>query len=203
MSFLIYEKNNSICEELCDEIICKFESENDKSDGKTIGGVQKNVKDTTDFVIPTNCNSWENIHKFLLKELTRNLETYCDNYICFEIDNNNSKNNNSKYKPINKNNIIFHKFMVQRYIKNKGKYVYHNDSYIDLENNQYRVITYLWYLNTVEEGGETEFWGNYRIKPEKGKLILFPSSWTFSHCGKTPVSSNKYIITGWIYQKIN
>ena len=61
------------------------------------------------------------------------------------------------------------------------------------------LLTFLFYLNTLEEGGHTEFWGNYKIKPETGKLLLFPASWTFPHCGKTPISDNKYIITGWIY----
>jgi Rps23 Pro-64 3,4-dihydroxylase Tpa1-like proline 4-hydroxylase len=42
--------------------------------------------------------------------------------------------------------------MVQRYIKNEGRYVYHDDSNINFDKKEYRVITYLWYLNTVEEG---------------------------------------------------
>ena len=63
-----------------------------------------------------------------------------------------------------------------------------------------RIITFLWYLNTVEEGGETEFFnGRISIKPEKGKLLLFPSTWTYIHRGNMPISNDKYILTGWIY----
>jgi len=57
----------------------------------------------------------------------------------------------------------------------------------------------LWYLNDVECGGETEFFGNYTIKPEAGKLVFFPSEWFFPHSGKKPVSNNKYVIAGWLY----
>jgi hypothetical protein len=63
-----------------------------------------------------------------------------------------------------------------------------------------RIITYLWYLNDVEEGGETDFPDiNIKVKPETGKLVLFPATWDFPHCGKMPISSNKYIVTGWLY----
>ena len=64
-------------------------------------------------------------------------------------------------------------------------------------------LTYIWYLNDVIEGGETEFFGNYKIKPEVGKLVLFPACWSFPHCGLMPISSNKYIITGWLYLSFN
>ena len=70
---------------------------------------------------------------------------------------------------------------------------------INYENKSYRAITYLWYLNDVEEGGETVFFGDYKIKPRTGTLIFFPASWCYPHTGKMPISSNKYIITGWLY----
>jgi hypothetical protein len=89
--------------------------------------------------------------------------------------------------------------MIQKYDKSSGKYVYHDDFVTEPIHNRYRVITYIWYLNTVEEGGHTEFFGSHLIKPEEGKLLLFPSSWTFPHCGKVPISHDKYIITGWFY----
>jgi hypothetical protein len=57
----------------------------------------------------------------------------------------------------------------------------------------------MWYLNDVHEGGETEFFGSYLIKAEIGKMIIFPSDWMFPHCGKTPISNDKYVLTGWLY----
>ena len=87
--------------------------------------------------------------------------------------------------------------MIQKYDKKKGKYIYHNDFTND--NNSHREITFLWYLNTVEEGGNTVFWENYNVQPKEGKLIFFPSFWCYPHTGKVPISSDKYIITGWLY----
>jgi hypothetical protein len=91
--------------------------------------------------------------------------------------------------------------MLQKYNKCKGRYVYHNDFTNEPEKNRYRVITFIWYLNDVTDGGETEFFGGkINIKPEKGKLVLFPASWAFPHRGKMPISNDKYIITNWFYK---
>ena len=67
---------------------------------------------------------------------------------------------------------------------------------------KYRLINFIWYLNDVEEGGETEFFGNYRIKPTQGKIVFFPSEWFYPHQGKTPLSNNKYILTGWLHTDV-
>jgi hypothetical protein len=113
------------------------------------------------------------------------------------------KNYNISFKILHSKFLQYDEFMIQKYNKLDGKYIYHNDSFVDFNKTRYRVFTYLWYLNTVTEGGETEFWGSYKIKPEAGKLILFPACWTFPHTGKMPISNDKYIITGWIYVNEN
>ena len=95
--------------------------------------------------------------------------------------------------------IVINSLMIQRYRKLQGKYIYHTDNMIELSNKKTRMITFLFYLNDVSEGGETELFGDVRIKPEAGKLLLFPACWTFPHCGRMPISHDKYIITGWIY----
>lgn len=62
-----------------------------------------------------------------------------------------------------------------------------------------RIGVYILYLNDVEEGGETEFlYLSKRISPKKGRLIIFPPNYPWTHRGNPPLSGNKYIMTGWI-----
>jgi len=199
----IYLNKNSISHELCDDLIKLFEEETDsKYEGVTQAGLNKDIKDTTDFVIPKINEKWSKIHDFLEKELKTNLKKYyiqLNKYDEKSGYSNNGQKSSKKYKMLNYEKFEAANFMMQRYIKNTGRYIYHDDFAIEYNNSRRRIVTYLWYLNDVEEGGETEFWGNYKIKPEKGKLLLFPACWTFPHCGKMPLSNNKYIITGWVY----
>ena len=66
-----------------------------------------------------------------------------------------------------------------------------------------RKLVWTLYLNDVEEGGETEFLHqSLRVKPEKGKLAIFPASFTHMHRGNPPLSNTKYIATGWINHDI-
>ena len=185
----IYENSVSIPDELCDNIIELFDLQENKGPGSTYGGIQKHIKDTTDFNIPRyNSEKWNKIWDFLLKELHKNLKLYHKKLI-------------DDYKVYNilTENVIIDNFMVQHYKKGVGKYTYHNDGQTNYGLHTRRIITYIWYLNDVDEGGETEFFREYRITPQKGKIVLFPANWCYPHCGKLPISSDKYIITGWIY----
>ncbi|MGD2137773.1 MAG: 2OG-Fe(II) oxygenase, partial [Gammaproteobacteria bacterium] len=59
----------------------------------------------------------------------------------------------------------------------------------------------LLYLNSVAEGGETLFFHqNVAVKPEAGKLVIFPAGFTHVHKGQRPISNDKYIINGWIVE---
>lgn len=189
MNKFIYEQKYVLSDELCDMIIKYYHISNETYDGVTHSGLDKSIKDTKDMIIPndpSNESHWRYINDKLYESLYSNLLIYLKN-IKPEED----------YKIFPTNRLTEGLFMIQKYQKNKGKYIYHNDS--SFESTKYRVITYIWYLNDVEEGGETEFCGEYRVKPEKGKLVLFPATWTFPHCGKMPISHDKYIITGWLY----
>ena len=60
------------------------------------------------------------------------------------------------------------------------------------------------YLNTIEEGGETEFlYINKRIKAEKGRLIIFPAALTHTHRGNPPIEQHKYIVSTWAVSQDN
>lgn len=61
------------------------------------------------------------------------------------------------------------------------------------------MLSYILYLNDVEEGGETEFlYYGKRIKPTAGTLLLWPAGFTHVHRGNPPLSGEKYILTGWV-----
>ena len=203
MEKYIYINKKSLSPEVCCDLIELFENEERKYDGVTHGGVQKNIKDTKDFIIPENEPKWYKYYQLFHNELTRNLQLYLNKLNKNDSFKNENQNTTSVYKYFENTTISQSIFMIQRYIMNEGRYVYHNDFSIDLKNKKNRVITYLWYLNDVLEGGETDFPDlNLKVKPETGKLVLFPATWDFPHCGKMPISSNKYIVTGWLYMDI-
>lgn len=65
--------------------------------------------------------------------------------------------------------------------------------------NRNRFLTWILYLNDIDEGGETEFIHlSERIKPKTGRLVIFPAGWTHAHRGNPPLSNTKYIATGWM-----
>ena len=194
MNDFIYS-HQSLSNEICDEIIELYNKEgNNINPGVVASGLNKLIKDTSDFVIPIDIDKescWYKINNILSDEMKINLDIY-------------SSEIKKKYdvELLTSNYVFESAFMIQKYEKNKGKYIYHDDFSINLNLKKYRVITFIWYLNDVIEGGETEFFGTYKITPKKGKLLFFPAGWLYPHCGKTPISSDKYIITGWLYVSI-
>jgi hypothetical protein len=193
----IFIDKTSLSKELCQEIIIKYENEDNKFIGKVKSGIRPEIKNTTDFSI-SNDDNWGRIYNCLLNELINKLQKY-KTKINKNTFFNGDSNNNYIFKLLDYNKFIIPYFNIQRYDANKGRYIYHDDFSVDIDIKSYRILTFIWYLNDVIEGGETELWGTFKIKPTAGKLFIFPAGWTFPHCGKMPISDNKYIITGWIY----
>lgn len=63
-----------------------------------------------------------------------------------------------------------------------------------------RVLVAIWYLNDVAgPGGTTDFYHqNLSIRPEAGRLVLFPPFWTHLHQNATLEAGVKYISTTWL-----
>lgn len=208
----IYINKTAVSPELCADIINLYYIDKGKYDGMTMGGVDKTVKNTTDLLLPSRHSShskelnytqddyskWEKIENCIQNELNRNVVKYIAEMNAKVIVE--GEHTKQPYNILSTEQLTTGDIMIQRYEKNIGRYIYHHDESINWSKRKHRVITYLFYLNTVEDGGETEFWGGeLRIKPEVGKLLLFPASWTYPHRGMMPLSSNKYIMTGWLY----
>lgn len=63
----------------------------------------------------------------------------------------------------------------------------------------HRVVFWLYYLNDVEVGGETEFYfQKLKMQPRKGTVIIAPAGFTHTHRGNIPLSGDKYITTSWL-----
>jgi len=63
-----------------------------------------------------------------------------------------------------------------------------------------RFLALLFYLNTVAEGGETEFMNlNVVIPPTAGSVMVFPPFWMYPHAGRTPRSSDKYVLGTYLH----
>ncbi len=61
-----------------------------------------------------------------------------------------------------------------------------------------RYMVFLWYLNDVAMGGETEFPAlNVAVQPKAGRLVMFPPYWMYQHQGKAPRSGDKYIFSSY------
>jgi len=74
-------------------------------------------------------------------------------------------------------------------------YHWHHDQFLIPPN--WKMFTYIIYLNDVEKdsGGTTEFSCGKIIQPKVGKIIFFPTTWTYYHRGKTLEKGVKYIAT--------
>ena len=206
MDKFIYIKENCISKYVCKEIIDKFENlEADTYEGCTAGGYNPHVKKTIDFNLPIPglkvyntelYNDWCGISKLLIGEIEKHIGIYIKNINEWINENDDKLYSVFPHHELNIESLLFHK-----YFANQGSFEYHSDNAIKYKEGLHRTVTYLFYLNDIDVGGETEIMKTIKIKPEAGKLLLFPACWTYPHKGCMPISNNKYIITGWIYIK--
>ena len=86
---------------------------------------------------------------------------------------------------------------VQKTKPGQGYHIWHADNSGMFTSCRVVVITL--YLNTIKEGGETEFlYQGVRVPPVEGTLVIFPAGWTHTHRGNPPLKETKYILTTWL-----
>ena len=177
---------NNLTKDFCDHVIKKFEKDSGKVPGISGAGLNIKIKDSTDLGITRGRKkyNWDEEDNIFYEALKSPLRNYIDNYVCpKDLDNS--------------IDIYDTGYQIQRTTPLQNGYVWHNDAHVI--DNSSRIVTYIWYLNTIDKEGTTEFTDGTQIKPEQGKLILFPSLWTHVHKGNPPKKINKYICTGWVW----
>ncbi len=88
---------------------------------------------------------------------------------------------------------------MKKYFKGSGDdFKYHAD--VGDYASARRFLVCFFYLNDVEEGGETVF-PDYEtsVEARKGRLAIFPPFWTHPHAGQPAISNDKYIIGTYLH----
>jgi len=178
--------DNALTSEECKFIIDEFEKSPDKDFGKIGGGehrrIDKSKKDSLDLLLYFDMES--PVTDSLLKPLLDTTEKYRKDYPCVDIID---------------AWAIAKQFNIQKYLPGQGFHSPHCETH---GRGCYRVLAWMYYLNTLTDGGETRFPGyDLNVKPIEGRLVIWPAYFTHIHYGLTSNTQTKYIATGWFIFK--
>jgi prolyl 4-hydroxylase len=140
-----------------------------------------------EYVITRNPNpQWREIERALIENMVRHLAEYATLPVAGML--------------ARKSPRAFEHLKLKKY-RVGGDDLHHFPLHVDVFDHRsaVRTVAFLWYLNTVEEGGETVFpvLGT-RVAARAGRLVIMPPYWMYEHAGEPPVSEDKYILTSYV-----
>jgi len=192
MENFILEIPNFLPEDFCQEIIECFEKSSKKSDGDYLSISFGKVIVRDKYSVQLCINQDENF-----KEIDKKLASYIKKLINdYEFHLFKNYFYNQKYHPLErvlKRDCYDVGYMIQK-IKSDATPEWHTDG----EPGFDWFIQSIVYLNTVNKGGRTFLVtkDSKGVKPETGKALVFPASWTFPHSGeKLGEGEEKYILS--------
>ena len=177
----IFEQHGALSANSCEMMIARFEAASEEQYPGRIGQQatqDREIKRSTDLVI-SGKEQWQDVDRLLFHSLGRALLAFRETFGFFH----------GPFKDMG--------YAIQR--TQPGEY-YH--WHIDGGSHEFanRQLVAVWYLNDVAgPGGSTDFmYQNINIRPEQGKLLLFPPFWTHEHRGAELHHGVKYIATTWV-----
>jgi hypothetical protein len=176
---LIKTYDGSLLPQTCKSLIDIFESNEDKHEF-----VDREKKPCfTQFNLTENSSLCKSLHDQLITKTRK----YRDEYYEF-VD-----------ERVFPDQHAFEQFRIKRYNPGGDERF---DTHVDVIDHPTarRFLSFMWYLNDVDEGGLTVF-DDLSVKPQTGKLIIFPPLWMFPHRGEPPVSNPKYILSTYLHYK--
>ena len=204
----------------CDAIRARFDASDKVVRGRTGQGVDVKKKDSYDLTIAQH-REWDDVNALLTRSVARHLCDYIDRYralVTGSLAPTLAHPETGAPTPLTLENFgelaasrieallqaLYRcgPINLQKYLRGSGGY-HHWHSEIYPQNAScetlHRVLLFQFYLNDVEEGGETEFlYQGRKVEARQGRLIVAPAGFTHTHKGHVPVSGDKYIATSWI-----
>lgn len=188
----INELNNFIAgfylddDQLIDDMLTYFDNlqEDQKWEGKTAGGVNKDKKNSIDSMLQGEVYTR---YQKALKECRVEYGKLYEVSECGAPE--------QLLEPVG----------IQRYYPPDGGYhIWHSERVTGSLPHALRHLVFMTYLNDIDDpddeyAGGTEFYHQkLKVKPEKGLTLIWGADWTFTHRGIPAPKHEKTIVTGWI-----
>ena len=182
MDQFIYE--STIPHDVCDGIV-DFYFNNDTYPPKrgNFGGDKKfdlEVKDSEDVCVALHYADFDDRIRNYLKCLNEELDEYF-----------------AKFDKAAMPCKISDKFNIQRYDPGGGYKIWHHER----THNKHAIrrhLVWMTYLTDNPEGGTDFLYQDQYIPAEKGKTIIWPAEWMYTHKSRIDTNNEKMIITGWL-----
>lgn len=173
--------DDTLSKEVCENAIRLFEKEEHEvwdRDGRPTFA-QFNI---TEHIEKGTHKDWDIIQSTLIQSAHDFIQRYMDECNCRE------------YFPMK---TSLEQFRIKRYNPDsEDQFKWHVD--VGDHESAKRMLVIFWYLNDVEEGGETEF-KHMKVTPKRGRMLVFPPTWTYPHAGLPAISNAKYIAGTYIH----
>ena len=178
----IYEIDNALPADVCDDMVARFEANPEQHHDGRIGqaeDIEQSIKRSTDLRI-SGRDDWQDVDRALFTSLGKVLNQLAVEFPFFAVN---------RFRDVG--------YQLQRTQQDEF-YHWHIDGGPG-EFSQ-RQLVVIWYLNDVQgPGGTTDFaLQEVSIKPQRGKMVLFPPFWTHIHRNATLEQGVKYIATTWV-----
>lgn len=191
----ILELKNIVPDNLCDEIIKLFESDTlHKCDETSKNGITTEPFSFIDGTLRCDIPEQKSISVKIETFMEEALVQYSNMCINRKIDVKMSSSQNTVLQSY----FNIAKFTLGRITKYTPGHYFNWHS--DVSTNDIRLLACIIYLNDVgdDDGGRTSFISGRSIKPEKGKILIFPSQLNYIHRGELLKNGVKYIVTSFL-----
>ena len=160
----------------CDELIA-YHAKGEQKQGMTSGGYKPDEKKSTDVLLEDGIA----LHMYFA-HLSEAVTAYKEQYPMCDM-----------YSPWS----VIEKINVQHYAPGEGFYGWHTERSSVRMPSAGRHLTFLTYLNDLDNGGTEFSHQNLVTKAVRGKTLVFPCDWTHTHRGQISRTQEKFIVTGW------
>lgn len=215
----IYCADEALPRTLCEQMIRQFDSRSHIASGQIGQGIDPTKKDSSDLCISEDAD-WTTYNQRLIDTTLDHLAKYIREYpflICGPLTPTLQRSNGEPFELSHENvdelsdsqlrsvALTFYRtglMNVQKYNQGHGGYHHWHSEIHPRESNcetLHRVLLFMYFLNDVEEGGQTDFfYQEQKVNPRSGRIVIAPAGFTHTHKGHIPISADKYIVTSWI-----